>query len=374
MSDLQVIQTDKKARITRFKTAHGEIETPVFMPVGTQATVKAVTPRQLHELDTQIILANTYHLHIRPGDELIAKAGGLHKFMNWDGPILTDSGGYQVYSLAKVRKISGDSIFFSSHIDGSKIELTPRKVIQIQKNLGSDIMMPLDECPPATAEYNILKQAVDRTYRWMGQAVAAHRELPSVTNNGQKLFGIVQGGIDKSLRKMSLEQIVSFGLDGYAVGGLSVGEGREHREEIINYCTDMLPADKPRYLMGVGTPEDLIFAIGEGIDMFDCVLPTRLARHGAFFSSTGRRNIKNKQYELDFTPLEDGCTCYACSDFTRGYIRHLFKAEEILSYTLLSIHNIRYLQDLTLRAKEAIRAGNYQSWAKGEMERLGEDT
>jgi queuine tRNA-ribosyltransferase len=372
VSDFQVVQTNNKARIARFKTAHGEIETPVFMPVGTQATVKAVTPRQLHELDTQIILANTYHLHIRPGDELIAKAGGLHKFMNWDAPILTDSGGYQVYSLAKVRKISGDSIFFSSHIDGRKIELTPRKVIQIQKNLGSDIMMPLDECPPATAEYNILKQAVDRTYRWMGQAVAAHRELPPVTNNGQKLFGIVQGGIDKSLRKMSLEQIVSFGLDGYAVGGLSVGEGREHREDIINYCTDMLPADKPRYLMGVGTPEDLIFAIGEGIDMFDCVLPTRLARHGAFFSSIGRKNIKNKQYELDFAPLEEGCTCYACSDFTRGYIRHLFKADEILSYTLLSIHNIRYLQDLTARAKEAIRAGNYQSWAKGEMDRLGE--
>lgn len=337
------------ARLGKFHTPHGVIETPIFMPVGTQATVKSLTPEDLHDVNAQIILSNTYHLFLRPGHELIEKAGGLHKFMNWDGPILTDSGGFQVFSLGDLRKISEEGVEFRSHIDGSKKFISPEKAVEIQTALGSDIMMAFDECAPYPADRQYVKNSLERTTRWLGRCVEAHKN----TEN-QALFGIVQGGMYKDLREQSAEQILQYDLPGYAVGGLSVGEPKELMYEVLDYTTPLLPENKPRYLMGVGTPDCLFEGVIRGIDMFDCVLPTRIARNGTAMTSQGRLTIKNAKYFEDFTPLDPECDCYVCKNYTKAYLRHLYKANEILSSRLMSYHNLHFLLNLMKNIRQAI--------------------
>lgn len=348
----ELIKKDKKtgARRGRIHTPHGVIETPVFMPVGTQATVKAMTPDELKEMvKAQIILSNTYHLYLRPGDELVKEAGGLHKFMNWDRSILTDCGGFQVFSLADLRKITEEGVKFKSHLDGSEHFLSPEKSISIQNNLGADIIMAFDECVPYPAEYDYTKASMERTTRWAKRSKEAHQRKDS-----QGLFGIVQGGMYKDLRKQSAEELVELDFPGYAVGGLSVGEPAELMYDILEYTTPFLPEDKPRYLMGVGTPDYLIEAVLRGIDMCDCVLPTRIARNGSALTSHGKLVVRNATYERDFTPIDSECDCYACKNFTRAYVRHLVKAGEILGARLLSIHNLRFLVSLMEKVREAI--------------------
>ncbi len=337
------------ARLGKLNTPHGDIETPIFMPVGTQATVKSLTPEDLHDINAQIILSNTYHLFMRPGHELIEKAGGLHKFMNWDGPILTDSGGFQVFSLGDLRKISEEGVEFRSHIDGSKKFISPEKAVEIQTALGSDIMMAFDECAPYPADRAYVKNSLERTTRWLGRCVEAHKN----TEN-QALFGIVQGGMYKDLREQSAEQILQYDLPGYAVGGLSVGEPKELMYEVLDYTTPLLPRDKPRYLMGVGTPDCLFEGVIRGIDMFDCVLPTRIARNGTAMTSQGRLSIKNAKFFDDFTPLDPECDCYVCKNYTKSYLRHLYKANEILSSRLMSYHNLHFLLNLMKNIRQAI--------------------
>lgn len=337
------------ARLGKFHTPHGVIETPIFMPVGTQATVKSLTPEDLHDIDAQIILSNTYHLFMRPGHELIAKAGGLHKFMNWDGPILTDSGGFQVFSLGDLRKINEEGVEFRSHIDGSKKFISPEKAVEIQNALGSDIMMAFDECAPYPADRQYVKNSLERTTRWLGRCVDAHKN----TDN-QALFGIVQGGMYKDLREQSAEQILQYDLPGYAVGGLSVGEPKELMYEVLDYTTPLLPEGKPRYLMGVGTPDCLFEGVIRGIDMFDCVLPTRIARNGTAMTSDGRISIKNAKFFEDFSPLDAECDCYVCKNYTKAYLRHLYKANEILSSRLMSYHNLHFLLNLMKNIRQAI--------------------
>jgi queuine tRNA-ribosyltransferase len=337
------------ARLGKFHTPHGVIETPIFMPVGTQATVKSLTPEDLHDVNAQIILSNTYHLFLRPGHELIEKAGGLHKFMNWDGPILTDSGGFQVFSLGDLRKISEEGVEFRSHIDGSKKFISPEKAVEIQTALGSDIMMAFDECAPYPADRQYVKNSLERTTRWLGRCVEAHKN----TEN-QALFGIVQGGMYKDLREQSAEQILQYDLPGYAVGGLSVGEPKELMYEVLDYTTPLLPENKPRYLMGVGTPDCLFEGVIRGIDMFDCVLPTRIARNGTAMTSQGRLTIKNAKYIEDFSPLDPECDCYVCKNYTKAYLRHLYKANEILSSRLMSYHNLHFLLNLMKNIRQAI--------------------
>lgn len=337
------------ARLGKLSTPHGDIETPIFMPVGTQATVKSLTPEDLKDVEAQIILSNTYHLFMRPGHELIEKAGGLHKFMNWDGPILTDSGGFQVFSLGDLRKISEEGVEFRSHIDGSKKFLSPEKAVEIQTALGSDIMMAFDECAPYPADRAYVKNSLERTTRWLGRCVEAHKNTEK-----QALFGIVQGGMYKDLREQSAEQILQFDLPGYAVGGLSVGEPKELMYEVLDYTTPLLPKDKPRYLMGVGTPDCLFEGVIRGIDMFDCVLPTRIARNGTAMTSEGRLSIKNSKFFEDFTPLDPECDCYVCKNYTRAYLRHLYKANEMLSSRLTSYHNLHFLLNLMKNIRQAI--------------------
>jgi len=337
------------ARLGKLNTPHGDIETPIFMPVGTQATVKSLTPEDLHDVNAQIILSNTYHLFMRPGHELIEKAGGLHKFMNWDGPILTDSGGFQVFSLGDLRKISEEGVEFRSHIDGSKKFISPEKAVEIQTALGSDIMMAFDECAPYPADRAYVKNSLERTTRWLGRCVEAHKN----TEN-QALFGIVQGGMYKDLREQSAEQILQYDLPGYAVGGLSVGEPKELMYEVLDYTTPLLPKDKPRYLMGVGTPDCLFEGVIRGIDMFDCVLPTRIARNGTAMTSQGRLSIKNAKFFDDFTPLDPECDCYVCKNYTKSYLRHLYKSNEILSSRLMSYHNLHFLLNLMKNIRQAI--------------------
>jgi queuine tRNA-ribosyltransferase len=329
-----------RARAGRFVTPHGELETPLFAPVGTQATVKAITPAQLDELGASLILANTYHLYLRPGDELVAEMGGLHEFMQWPRPILTDSGGFQVFSLAARREVDADGVNFRSHLDGSSHRFTPEKVMRIQENLGADIIMVLDECAePHDKAYN--QQALVRTHAW------ARRCLKSKTRGDQALFGIVQGGIFSDLREQSAEFIGSLGFDGNAIGGLSVGESKEDMHRVLEVVDGILPADKPRYLMGVGTPEDLVEGIRRGVDIFDCVLPTRMGRNNAvFLRSGGRLNLKNAEFARDQHPIDEGCACYTCRTFTRAYLRHLIQAKEMLAATLLSIHNLHTLVQL----------------------------
>ncbi len=337
------------ARITRFTTPHGTIETPVFMPVGTQATVKAVSPEELKEVHSQIILSNTYHLYLRPGHELIKKMGGLHRFMHWDRPILTDSGGFQVFSLSELRKIKEEGVSFSSHIDGSKHLFTPEKVIEIEQALGSDIMMQLDVCSPYPCEYLDAKVNMERTLRWL------ERSQQVWTNPSQALFGIVQGSMYKDLRRESAVATASFSdCPGIAIGGLSVGEPKNIMYEILEDIMPLLPKNKPRYLMGVGSPDCLVEGFTRGIDMMDCVLPTRIARNGTVMTSSGKIVIRNAEYKEDPRPLDEECDCYACRNYSRAYIRHLMNTGEIMGARLASIHNIRFLHKLTEDLKKAI--------------------
>jgi len=347
-----------KARRGRIVTPGGEINTPVFMPVGTQGTVKGLTPHDLKNLDTQIILGNTYHLYIRPGHELIREMGGLHKFMGWHGPILTDSGGFQVFSLGSLRKISEEGVSFQSHLDGSRHLLTAESSIAIQEALGADIIMCFDECPPHRESYDYISASLDMTLRWAKRCKKAKKR------EGSALFGIIQGGMYGDLRKRSAQETVDIGFDGYAVGGLSVGETKPLMYEMIEATEPFIPEESPRYLMGVGTPEDLIEAIDRGIDMFDCVMPTRNARNGMLFTSFGKLVIKNSRYERDKGPVDESCSCYTCKNFSRAYLRHLFKAGEILSSVLNTIHNVHYYLDLMKRARKAIEEDRFPQFKR----------
>ena len=348
-----------KARRGRVNTPHGPIETPVFMPVGTAGTVKAMKPEEVRDMGAQIILGNTYHLYLRPGHEVVKAAGGLHKFMNWERAILTDSGGFQVFSLGAMRKISEEGVEFRSHIDGSKHMLSPEKSMEIQNALGSDIMMAFDECAPYPADRNYVKNSLERTTRWLKRCKEYHKNTEQ-----QSLFGIMQGGMYKDLRKQSAEEIVELDLPGYAIGGLSVGEPKEIIYEVMDDCVDYLPADKPRYLMGVGSPDCLFEGVERGIDMFDCVLPTRIARHGMAMTSQGRVNIKNAKYERDFTPLDPNCDCYTCRNYSKAYLRHLFKSDEILSSMLMTTHNLHFLVNTMAGIRKAIEEDRFLEYKK----------
>ena len=348
-------------------TPHGDIQTPVFMPVGTQATVKSVTPEELkEEVEAQIILANTYHLYLRPGQDLVKEAGGLHKFMNWDRPILTDSGGFQVFSLGDLRTISEEGVEFKSHLDGKKLFFSPESVMKTEEDLGADIIMAFDECCPYPSTYEYTKQSMERTTRWAKRCKDSH-----TTTNKQALFGIIQGGFFKDLREKSAKDLIDLDFPGYAIGGISVGEPKEKFLEILNYTTPLMPEDKPRYLMGVGTPDYLIEAAMAGIDMCDCVLPTRLARHGNAMTWSGKVVIRNATYERDFSPLDLECDCYTCKNYTRAYIRHLVKTNEILGIRLLSIHNLRFLTKLMERVRIEIENDNLGSFKEEFYKRYG---
>lgn len=355
-----------KARLGILHTPHGDVETPIFMPVGTKATVKTMTPEEVKDLGAQIILSNTYHLYLRPGHDLIKEAGGLHKFMNWDGPILTDSGGFQVFSLGDMRTITEEGVEFRSFIDGSKHFISPEKSIEIQNALGSDIMMAFDECPPYPADYEYVKKSLERTTRWAKRSKDANKNPDT-----QSVFGIVQGGVYRDLREQSAKEIMELDFPGYAVGGLSVGEPAELMYEVLDYTVPLLPKDKPRYNMGVGSPDYLFESVIRGIDMADCVLPTRIARNGTCFTSSGKVTIKNAKYQRDFTPLDHECDCYVCKNYTRAYIRHLFKANEILGARLATIHNLHFLINLMDNIREAIREDRLLEYRDEFYEKYG---
>lgn len=357
----ELIKTDSKtkARRGRVHTPHGNIETPVFMPVGTAATVKAMRPEQVAEMGAKIILSNTYHLYLRPGHEIVKEAGGLHRFMNWDGAILTDSGGFQVFSLGDLRKIKEEGVTFRSHIDGSKHFFSPEKSMEVQNALGSDIIMAFDECAPYPADRDYVKDSLERTSRWLSRCVTAHRDVER-----QSLFGIMQGGMYKDLRYESAMQIMELDLPGYSIGGLSVGEPKDLMYEILDDCVDYIPKEKPRYLMGVGSPDCLFEGVERGIDMFDCVLPTRIARHGMAMTSLGRVNIKNARFERDFEPLDPNCGCYTCRNYSKAYLRHLYKADEILSSMLLTNHNLHFLVQTMTNIRQAIEEDRFLDYKK----------
>jgi queuine tRNA-ribosyltransferase len=375
-----------KARRGRLETGHGPIETPAFMPVGTQGTVKAVSPRELRELKAQIILGNTYHLFVRPGLETIRHFGGLHRFMNWSGPILTDSGGYQIFSLAKLRKISEEGVHFQNHVDGTAAFISPEIAMQIQATLGSDIAMVLDECPPWPCEYDYAAKSLEMTVRWarrckdaaeenaqrstpnvqrpMEEAESIKPQPSNLKHPAQLIFGIVQGATFADLRRHSAEALVQIGFDGYAIGGVSVGEPEEEMMRAIESSEPFLPQNKPRYAMGLGTPPQMIEMVARGVDMFDCVLPTRLARNGTAFTATGTLNLKNAEFALQKEPIEPGCACAACAEFTRGYIRHLVKSEEILGLRLITLHNLHFYLNLMQRARAALEEGSFDQFRK----------
>ena len=363
------------ARLGRISTRHGVINTPVFMPVGTQGTVKAMLPEELLDLGAEIILSNTYHLYLRPGHELINRLGGLHKFMHWDGPILTDSGGYQVFSHAKLRKIKEDGVYFQSHVDGSSHFLSPEKAVEIQETLGSDIIMCLDECTSYPSTYEYTKDSMELTHRWarrckefMSSELRVQSSESLITQNSKLktpyLFGIVQGGMFEDLRKQSAEEIVNIGFDGYAIGGVSVGEENNLMYKIVDATTPNLPEDKPRYLMGVGTPEDIVESVAMGIDMFDCVIPTRNARNGMLFTTDGKLVIKNSQFTDDPRPVDESCGCYTCKNYSRAYLRHIYMANEILASMLNTIHNLYYYINLMKEIRQAIAGGRYEQFRK----------
>ena len=353
------------ARRGRLHTPHGVIETPIFMPVGTQASVKTMSPDELKDCGAQIILSNTYHLHVRPGEDLIQRAGGLHRFMNWDRPILTDSGGFQVFSLASLRKVEERGVEFRSHLDGSKMFIGPEESIAIQQALGSDIMMQFDECSPYPCDYDRAKGAMHRTLRWLDRCMKAK------TSENQALFGIVQGAFYSDLRIECAKEMSKLDLPGFSIGGLSVGEPKEVMYDMLEKMMPYMPENKPRYLMGVGSPDCLIEGVLRGVDMFDCVLATRVARNGTVFTHDGRLVVRNAKYAEDFTPLDPDCDCYACRNFTRGYIRHLFKAGEILALRLNSIHNIYFLTHMMTEIREAIEADALLDWANAFYARHG---
>ena len=354
------------ARLGRLHTPHGVIDTPVFMPVGTQATVKGVSPEELKDLGAQIILSNTYHLFIRPGHELIREAGGLHRFMNWDRAILTDSGGFQVFSLAENRKITENGVEFRSHLNGDKLFLSPEVATAVQNALGADIIMAFDECPPYPADYNYVKKSAERTSRWAERCLKAHARP-----HDQALFGIVQGGMFKDLRRQSVQDLTSLDFPGYAIGGLSVGEPKPLMYEMLEETVPLLPADKPRYLMGVGSPDALLEGVMRGIDMFDCVLPTRIARNGTVMTSRGRLVVRNADLARDFAPLDPECSCYACRNYSRAYIRHLIKADEMFGLRLTTIHNLHFLAELMRQIREAIREDRLRDFRDEFFDKYG---
>ncbi len=358
--DFKVIKKDRDsaARLCSLTTPHGKIDTPIFMPVGTQATVKAMTPEELCEIGAQIILANTYHLYIRPGHELMERMGGLHAFMHWDRPILTDSGGFQVFSLGELRKISEEGVRFQSHLDGSPHFISPENAVAIQEALGGDIIMCFDECPPYPAEYDYVRRSAELTTRWAGRCKEAKRR------DDQALFGIVQGGMHRDLREQSANDLRALGFDGYALGGLSVGEEKGLMYEIMGYCAPFLPFDKPRYVMGIGAPEDLIEGINSGFDMFDCVMPTRNARNGMLFTANGSMNIKNALYAEDNSPIDGECACYVCKNYSRAYLRHLFRSGEILASRLNTWHNLYYYLSLMADARKAIAEDRFSQFRR----------
>ncbi|WP_413362882.1 tRNA guanosine(34) transglycosylase Tgt [Lysinibacillus sp. 3P01SB] len=364
----ELIKTCKQtgARLGIVHTPHGSFETPTFMPVGTQATVKAMSPEELKEMNAGIILSNTYHLWLRPGNDIVKEAGGLHKFMNWDRPILTDSGGFQVFSLSQFRKIEEEGVHFRNHLNGDKLFLSPEKAMEIQNDLGSDIMMAFDECPPYPATHEYMLQSVDRTTRWAKRCKEAHQRPDE-----QGLFGIIQGGEYEDLRRRSAEALVELDFPGYAVGGLSVGEPKDVMNRVLDFTTPMMPADKPRYLMGVGSPDSLIDGSIRGIDMFDCVLPTRIARNGTLMTSEGRMVIKNAKYASDFRPIDENCDCYTCKNYTRAYVRHLLRTEETFGLRLTSYHNLRFLIKLMEDVRQAIREDRLGDFKEEFFEKYG---
>lgn len=357
---------DTKARVGKLHTPHGIIETPIFMPVGTQATVKSLSPEELEDLGAQIILSNTYHLYLRPGHDLVQEAGGLHKFMNWDKPILTDSGGFQVFSLGDFRTIKEEGVEFRSHLDGSKHLFTPEKVIEIENALGADIIMAFDECAPYPCSFEYAKDSLERTTRWAERCKKAHQR------EDQALFGIIQGGMYRELREQSAREIISLDFPGYGIGGLSVGEPKELMYEMLDYTVPLIPKDKPRYLMGVGAPDNVVEGIMRGVDMFDCVLPTRIARNGTVMSKRGKIVIRNAKYARDFRPLDSECSCYTCHNYSRAYIRHLLKADEILGLRLTSIHNLHFLLTLVKEIREAILEDRFLEFKEEFYEHYGE--
>ncbi len=363
----ELLKTDKKskARLGRMITAHGVVDTPVFMPVGTRASVRTMTPEELVDLGAEIILANAYHLYLRPGHNLIAEAGGLHKFMHWDRPILTDSGGFQIFSLNSIMKINPDGVEFRAPLDGSKHFFTPELAIDVQEKLGADIIMPLDHCVAYSSERQVVAEAVDLTTSWARRCLAAHN------NKSQALFGIVQGGVHADLRKRSADALTEMDFSGYALGGLSVGEPAREAIDIISGATALLPDSKPRYLMGVGSVAEIAAAIGQGIDMFDSVFPTRVARNGTAFISGGRVNIKNQQYERDQKPIDSDCGCYCCENYSRSYIRHLYMAGEILALRLMTWHNLAFTINVVKEARQAVSEDRFGSWLENILAREG---
>ncbi|MEE9200632.1 MAG: tRNA guanosine(34) transglycosylase Tgt [Candidatus Brocadiales bacterium] len=366
----RVLKTDNrtKARYGEIETGHGTVKTPVFMPVGTQATVKALTPAQLKEMGVEAIICNAYHLSLRPGEQVVKDMGGIHRFMGWDRTLVTDSGGYQVFSLKKITSISDEGVEFSSPFTGERIFFTPEKAMEVQLALGSDIMMPFDQCVPYPCERDEAKEAMHRTNRWTRRC----RDVLSADKTGERaMFGIVQGSVFKDLRLESVEYLGEMDLDGYAVGGLSVGEGRYLMKEVLDYIIETLPRDKPRYLMGVGTPEDIIDAVAKGVDMFDCVLPTRNGRNGSAFTWNGKIRLFNSAYKEDRKPLDDRCGCYTCRTFSRAYLRHLFFAGEILAMTLVSLHNVHFFQEIMSGARESILGGTFEGF-KGRLAEVQE--
>ena len=364
---LEILHTDKKtgARYGILHTPHGDVEVPMFMPVGTLATVKTLSPEEVKSLGAGVILANTYHLHLRPGEDIVAKAGGLHKFMNYDGPMLTDSGGYQVFSLKDNRKIKEEGVSFKSHLNGDKMMFSPESVIEIEEKLGADIIMSFDECIPYPADEKYARESVERTLRWAKRGKDAHKR------EDQALFGIVQGGEYPELRKHCAEELVKMDFPGYSIGGTSIGEPKDVFSKMLDYSVPYLPADKPRYLMGIGSIDYILEAIEKGIDMFDCVLPTRIARHGALMTSKGRVNIRDAKYKEDFTPLDDECDCYTCKNYTKAYLRHLYVADESFGKRLLSIHNVRFLIRLVEGAREAIKEDRFLEYKEEMLRKYG---
>ncbi|WP_018661033.1 tRNA guanosine(34) transglycosylase Tgt [Heyndrickxia acidiproducens] len=364
----ELIKTDKQtgARLGKLHTPHGTYDTPMFMPVGTLATVKTMSPEELKSMGAGTILSNTYHLWLRPGHDIVKEAGGLHQFMNWDQAILTDSGGFQVFSLSKIREIKEEGVHFRNHLNGDKLFLSPEKSMEIQNALGSDIMMAFDECPPYPASHEYMKQSVERTSRWAERCLQAHRRADI-----QGLFGIVQGGEYEDLRRQSAQDLVSLDFPGYAVGGLSVGEPKETMNKMLEFTTPLLPGNKPRYLMGVGSPDSLIDGAIRGIDMFDCVLPTRIARNGTVMTSKGRLVVKNAQYARDFRPLDEHCGCYTCRNYSRAYIRHLIKCDETFGIRLTTYHNLYFLLELMENVRQAIREDRLGDFREEFFEQYG---
>lgn len=366
---LEILHIDKScgARYGILHTPHGDVEVPMFMPVGTLATVKTLSPEEIKSIGAGVILANTYHLHLRPGEDIVMRAGGLHKFMNFDGPMLTDSGGFQVFSLLDNRKIDEDGVSFKSHLDGSKLFFSPESVIETERKLGADIIMVLDECIPYPASYEYVKDSTERTLRW------AKRCLNSKRGDEQALFGIVQGGEFPDLRKHCADELSKMNFDGYAIGGTSIGEPKDVFSKMVDYSVKYLPNEKPRYLMGIGSIDYLLEGIEHGVDMFDCVLPTRLARHGALLTHNGRINIRDSKYKDDFTPLDSACDCYTCQNFTRAYLRHLYVCDETFGKRLLSIHNLRFLIKLMEEARTAIKEDRFLSFKQDVLRRYGSE-